>query len=312
MANEKTSQMPAAAALTGAELVEMVQGGASTQTTVSTLGGSIASNPSITGNPNGGALGSLAYQLGWMLFSPLTNGALSGTSNSFSTPSPTLQAGTTTFQQFNGAGSNLANSVQMGIHTSSASANQNAEYTFPIIDTLSSVAQIARVFSNGLPLAGVSLCMYFQIKTTTPLMNIFFGFSSTHGALGGSFVPSTALNAMGLGKDNADSTLSFMINNGSGSATKTPLAGATLAAIANHLLRLTITCDGAGNVNMVLTDLEAGGLGSFSITYPTATAKLPVANTQLAFHLMINNGGTAVAVAYGIKGIWITYALGCG
>lgn len=320
MANLKISQLPAASALTGAELIEMVQAGANVQSTVAALGGQVSSNYGIVGGPNS-QLGSIASNLTWIAgYYNASANAMYGSgnivqSNGYGPLSLWNNAGlATTKQVFNGAGSNLANSIQMGIFNSNNVASSGAWINNLICGVAASgvPAPINRVLANGVPVAGFTLCLYFTLTNVINVMQLFFGFvGNAIGAVGGANVPSQFINSIGLGRDSGDTNLQFMINNGSGTAQKTDL-GVTHTSLANQLLRLVITCDGFGNCTITLTNMESGGL-QYTQSYPTATAKLPAAQASTGSSMMplfyVNNGGQASTVSFGCKYIFMTLGL---
>jgi hypothetical protein len=292
MADLKISQLPAAAALTGSELIELVQSGNNVQSTA----GAIASSASPTTT--------LANQGIWWTTFPSIAGGLAGVSNvgtGGGSPSwvPNVSA---VNQAANNAGATIAAATQMGTFTSAAGANSAAD----IVSSGPAVNMI-RAFSNGLPIAGFSMTLFFAFTTTVSTEQCFFGYSPGSGNLSGSQVPSALTNMIGLGRDSGDTNLQFMINNGSGSAAKTDL-GVTLASLANKMLKLVITCDSVGNCAISLTNIESGGGLVSSVSYPTATAKLPVAGAtaQVGPRMHVNNGGTASAVAFGIAQSYFT------
>lgn len=313
--DQKISQLNAATPLTGAELMELVQGGVNVQTTAGALTGSLANQFSLAGNPNGGALSaSLANQFAWVTLFP--NVPAGGTFNGSTNTGTSLAwsfVGTMSAQSLNGSGSNLAASVQLGIQTSSAVANGSCDLYSTIFNaTNPSYIALVRLASNGLPIAGFTMTLYFVLTTTIANEQIFMGFVPGLGAIAGTTTPSNLTNMIGLGRDSTDVNLQFMINNGSGSAAKTDL-GVTHSSLINQLLRLVITCDGVGNCGITLSNMESGGL-TYSITYPASTAKLPVAFSgaggQVEPHIYINNGGVASAVAYAIMAGFFTCGFG--
>lgn len=314
----KISQLPAASGLSGAELVELVQGGVNVQGTTGQLG-AVANTAAMGGNPLAPSLnGNLNQNFAWAVANQSAPGASAlssiaawvGSGNTFTT------TGTQTVQDLTGAGATCGLSVRANILTSAAGANSSAESTYGLL-AVGPPCQTAllRACQNGFAVAGFTMTLYFVLTTITANEQVFMGFAQVaNTAFSGSFVPSTQTNQIALIKDAGDTALQFAINNGAGSASKTALTGATLAALQNHLLRLYLTCDGVGNVTMTLTDLESTGAvaGSpWTISYPTATTKLPVAyaasdQNQMTMHWHINNGGTATAVAFGVNFMYLT------
>jgi hypothetical protein len=313
MANEKISQMPAAATLTGSELVELVQAGVNVQSTVATLasqaGGAFAGN----GNPNGVLSAALANQLLWAVGEPsLTASGQIVASCNGDPNSGWHYSGNGAFgtgQAPNGSGANLAASVNMGWLNTTVTANTTYELNNSSFYATNPELALYRLLTNGLPIAGFTMTIYFALLLVVATETMFIGFApsggvGSYGAFPTSQVMANLLNCVGFGFDNGDTDVSFIYNNGSGTATKSSL-GITPAALANQLLKLVITCDGAGNVNFTLTNLESGG-NTYSLSVPTATAKLPVANQLVQPHIFVGNGSTASNARLGVKNIFIT------
>jgi hypothetical protein len=310
---------PAPANLTGAEIVIVNAAGQQENATTAQIAALAGANQYlVTGNPNQtqtafAAAGNFNPFTCWSSCFPQLagSGQLTGQSNSPVGPGWNRgDSGSSTAQYFNGAGTNIAATVQAGIFESLTSANQQVEHYATMYNATSpSAVALVRACTNGLPVAGFTMVLYFFFSIVLSGGNIFFGFAPGTGSLGATTTTSSLLNMIGLGKDGGDTNLSFMINNGSGTAAKTSL-GVTPASLANQMLRLVITCDGLGNCAITLTNMEAGG-ASYSVSYPTATAKLPVASGNIAGglvepHFYMNNGGTASGVAYGINSGFIT------
>lgn len=253
------------------------------------------------------AAGNFSGQFLWLTAQPelAGSGLLEGQTNAaggsanFSNLNGTFSA-----QQANGTGVNIAASVGLGIQSTGSSNNSAAETASTIFNPAGPTIPLFRALSNGLVIAGFTMTLYFVFTTVLAVQSVFMGFCTSVSGFGGTQVPSALLNTLGLGKDTGDTNLSWYMNNGSGSATKTSL-GVTPASLANQLLRLVITADGLGNCAMTLTNMESGGSTVGTITLPTATAKLPVTNQLLAPHLFIGNNSAANA-AYGVQYLFIT------
>jgi hypothetical protein len=306
MSNQKISQLPAASALTGTELVELVQSGANVQSTPAALA-ALAPAPnvfSVMGNPTQtpaqfAAAGFGSQGIWFTMFSQI-GGGFGGSGNAGSS-GWVINSGTNTNQALNASGANIATATQMGLVTSAAGANSAADIT-----NNNPAVNMIRGMANGLPIAGFTMTLYFALTTAIASEQCFFGYAQGTGGYPGTQVPSAVNNMIGLARDTADTNLQFMINNASGTASKTDL-GVTLASLAGKMLRLVITCDNVGNCAITLSNMESGGL-SYSVSYPTATAKLPAvgATTQYAPRFHCNNGGTASAVAFGISAAYFT------
>jgi hypothetical protein len=307
MANQKISQMPVATTpLAGTELIELVQSGVNVQSTATAIA-ALAPTPttlSLIGNPNQTpaqfAAAGFASQTIWFAMFSQIGGGYGGTGNAGSS-GWVINSGTNTNQTLNAGGANIATATQMGLVTSAAGANSAADIT-----NNNPAVNMIRGMANGLPIAGFTMTLYFAFTTAVATEQCFLGYARGSGGYPGTQVPSTITDMIGLARDTADTNLQFMINNGAGTASKTDL-GVTLASLAGKMLRLVITCDNVGNCAIALSNMESGGL-SYSVSYPTATVKLPSvgASVQYAPRFHCNNGGTAAAVAFGISAGYFT------
>jgi hypothetical protein len=304
--------LPQATSLTGAELIIVSASGVPEYATTALIASLAAANPFTVGAAgnitpaNLFAAGSFAGQFYWANGYPAlqSSGQLEGCNNTVSgTFAWTNLDGTYTAQQPNPAGTNIAASVGMGIQSTGASNNSQAETSNTLWSPSGPTVALYRATSNGLGLGGFTMTLYFAFTTVIAAQSCFFGFCNSTAELG-NIVPSALLNTVGLGKDSGDTNLSWYYNNGSGSATKVSL-GVTPASLANQLLRLLITCDGQGNVVFTLTNMESGGSTVSTLSVPTATAKLPAANVLVAPHLYLNNN-SAANCAYGVSFIYVT------
>jgi hypothetical protein len=321
--------LPAATgSLSGLEIVVVNSAGQPETVTTAQIAALSSSSAYSLGNPNQSAsawaaAGNFSQQGAWITAFPTLSGVgLSGSSNTGISPGWTIynSEGTDATQYPNGSASTIAGTVAMIILTSAATANSAANYYSTAFNPSSPNITLARGFSNGAPVAGFTMTLYFVITSLTANAQLYFGLTNNGGNNGGftaTQTPSAVLNSIALTRDTADVNLQFTINNGAGSGSKTSL-GVTAANLQNQLLRLVITCDNVGNCAITLTNLETSGTYAgmtFSATYPLATAKLPVtftgsggANLQPEFYM--NNGGAAAAVGYGIVSSYITAGFG--
>jgi len=313
----KISQLAPSIPLTGSELVEVVQGGVNVETTTSALSG-LQTTFNIIGYPTGTIGANLADQIAWFATWPaITGGGFTNAYPNFDpTPKGWVQVGNTNVQGFTGNGSNLYSSIQWSGFFTSAATNNPCEIYAPVqwcVTTNPSEVALIRAASNGLPIAGFTMTSYVAFTTAISTQQFFMGFANANGALPGSTVPSSLTNMIGLAKDGTDTNLQFMINNGSGSASKFDL-GVSLSTLVFHLLRLVITCDGVGNCTIALSDMEAGGL-TYSQSYPTSTAKLPAASNAPGVNWLLprfhmNTGVGTVAVGFVTSMIIVTCGFG--
>ncbi len=117
-----------------------------------------------------------------------------------------------------------------------------------------------------------------------------------NGPTTGSTNPSSLTNLIGVGRDDTDTNLQVMHNDGTGSATKIDL-GRTFASVAGHAFDLVLTVPlGGGSCEYLLTDLDDGTTYSGVIT-----TNLPATDSTLSWNLWASvgaTGGTAVAVDF--------------
>lgn len=127
------------------------------------------------------------------------------------------------------------------------------------------------------------------------------------GTLGATLVPSALLNMVGFGKDQGDTTLQFMVNNGSGTATKTD-TGINFAAMQQHLFQVTITCDALGAlITATIKDLEpTSPFATKTYTVADGATKNIVADTKALPHLYVGTGtATATLVKLGFSSLYL-------
>lgn len=122
-----------------------------------------------------------------------------------------------------------------------------------------------------------------------------FGVDSSHGAeryaigvasaqLGQTSDPSSLTDMFMFAKDVADTNISIMSNDASGTATKTAI-GPTLASLVGKLLDLTLSCDENGALSWSLTVVDDGTTYSGDIS-----TNVPAANTLLQAFFLVNSG----------------------
>ncbi len=119
----------------------------------------------------------------------------------------------------------------------------------------------------------------------------------------GNVNPSTLINIIGVGNDTGEANLQLMVNDGTGTATKTDL-GANFPSntLAADMYRLQIfAAPGASSVNWVLTRLNTGNVSSGSVS-----ADIPALTTMLGFTLFRGNGATALACRYDLSYLVMT------
>jgi hypothetical protein len=311
MANQKISQMPASAALTGSELVEVVQAGVNVQTTAAALGATALQGPANSvGSPSLTlaqlqAVNSLLGNTHWFTTASLGTGSIpagssdtNGNSGSFSTVGVT----TITGQALTPGAASVSAAVLGTLLKTAASANSNL-YLYSTAAQAGNGLQQFRQVSAG-PIAGFSFTFYVWVAQLATGQSFFCGASNA--AIGGAGAISSAPNILGFGKDAGDTNLQLMYNNGAGSATKTD-TGIPYANLLNHMLRITVSCDGSGNVQVSLADLEpTGNLGTLTYQVAAATAKLPAQNTSVMPLLAISAVASAAIAAVGFHSVFCT------
>lgn len=294
MADQKISQLLAASPLTGAELIELVQGGANVQSTAAAVAAVVAATPA--------SINTIVSAQNW--FKLVFNGQ--------SAAIPTLASGqaygTTpanwgNIGGFGSFGHNpAATSIWLSLarvqHSSAAAINSAVELFNSNANTWSPSIRKA---SGGAPVAGFSFTWFGSFVATKTDQTVFVGLSASPvaSALGGSLVPSAMVNAVGFGKDTGDANLQFMVNNGAGSAAKTD-TGVTMASIQGHFVSVTISCDTVGAlITATLTDYETGGIGVKTFTVADGATKNPVVDVVMGPHIYAGTGpttGTAVTL----------------
>lgn len=157
---------------------------------------------------------------------------------------------------------------------------------------------------------GFSLQWQGAFVTARSDQRAFIGFVPGPSSLGTTADPSTFLNSIGFGKDQADTNLQFMYNAGSGTATKTS-TGVAFTSLLNVPLMLSISAPaGGGTVTVSLTNISTGAV-IFSGTILNSDPKYIAANTRIFPAFWCNTGSatsTAVVIAVS-KFVLITPAI---
>lgn len=304
MADLKISQLSAAAPLTGAELVELVQSGVNVQSTTGALmtapaSGTIFGNP---GSPFNLGLGSVVR---WAVSTcnPIGNLIEAGTTSDGLGIQWTATPAVSSHQAPNLGASTIGAATGFPLLVSAAALNSGADLNGAGTWSTNGPQIMYRLLSPALPIAGFSLVFYGCMTALAAAATCFFGMGPSGAAFSGSQVPSAALNSIAFAKDIGDTNLQFIYNNGAGTATKTD-TGMAFTSLLNHMFKLVITCDVLGNVTASFTDLEAGGLGSVSYGVASATVKLPAVNTNVQPRFYMSTGNQAVAVSWGFHSVF--------
>lgn len=278
MATKKFSQLPAATLpLSGTEIAAIVQSGESRQVAVSEFGG------------GGGASDLAALMLGHaMRFVVVSHfGDLTVATFGFSAPaedSPGAVASVPTLAP----GTSLRDSIVRYRVNSATTANSGAS-----IRSAQTKDAAFRAISANAKGGGFDLIMLFGWPTAPSGCRYFAGYTPATTIIGGTSNPSALLNCLGFAKDDGDTNLFFIHNDGSGAATKVNL-GVAISTVAGKLVRLKLSCAPPGTTvtySLKLLDTDQEFTGSVN-------SDLPAVDTGLFWQLWANSGnegGTAVS-----------------
>ncbi len=130
---------------------------------------------------------------------------------------------------------------------------------------------------------------------------MFVGMQASASVIG-NVNPSTLANIIGVGSDNAETTLRIMHNDGAGAATTIDL-GANFPSntLSTDLYELTLYC--APNASSVFYRVER--LNTGHVAEGTITTDLPANTTLLSPQIWRNNGATAAAVGIDCVGQYL-------
>jgi hypothetical protein len=143
---------------------------------------------------------------------------------------------------------------------------------------------------------GFFLWCRFALSTVKSDQRLFIGMYPSSGAatIGASGV-NAQTNVVGLGKEDSDTNLFFIHNDGSGNCTKVDL-GVALTTLTNDLIDLYMYCEPSGaNVRYAVYNRQDGTLiGSGAVS-----TDLPAADQGLTFQFIVNNGSLSAAAVAG-------------
>jgi hypothetical protein len=134
--------------------------------------------------------------------------------------------------------------------------------------------------------------LIWTVGTSTALaqQRAFFGLTGATTVIG-NVNPSTLTDIVGVGYDSAETVLAFIYNDGSGTATKTPLS-ASFPVDNSTVYRIEIKCAAnASSITITVTNLATGASSSTNVS-----SNLPTNTVWLAPQAWANNGTTATAV----------------
>jgi hypothetical protein len=143
---------------------------------------------------------------------------------------------------------------------------------------------------NAAGLGGFRCRARFASSTALAQQRGFVGLCATIGAVIPNGQPSAFVNVAGFGYDAAETNWSTIVNDNTGTATKTSL-GAGYPVDATSVFEITLIAQ----PNASSIDWTISNIGSGASTSGSFTTDLPVNTTLMSFQLWINNGTTASA-----------------
>lgn len=268
MATKKISALPASAALTGVEIVPVVQASTTMRTTAQAIA-DLASAPSSSET----LLEALGNSMVTYLI-PDDSNLWSGINDGYNAnegASNTYQGGALT--SIAEANSRLRAATSSAINTSAGSRFN---------DNSAAVVRDSAVAGIG----GFELLQEWSFDTARTDQRAFVGLQSGTAAFTVTADPSALLNAVGVGKDQTDSNIQIMHNDGAGSCIKVDL-GVPFTSLLQKLLQLRLSVpDGGGNITYDLHNV------SDNLHYTgTISGNLPAIDTRLYARFWVNTGG---------------------
>jgi hypothetical protein len=282
--------------------------------------GSLLTDQAVPTNPAAGLVEIFSYQIGNigipMFLTPLNepfglslfSGALKlctirpdGNYDLFGYSGPTT-LGTFATQAGNMTGATLLEFQPSIKLTSNAAANNTAGFRWSATANLG----VYRNYTTNPSVGGCLLRMRVSYTTTLATAKHFYGLNSINSLInfGSGADPSASANLIGVGKDEADTNLFFMHNDGSGTATKVDL-GISASSLSGGVFDLYIQLARNGNAKIVLHDLESGNAYSTEVT-----TNLPANDTLLYPKAQAGNGSTATAVIVNSMGVALLDQIG--
>lgn len=201
--------------------------------------------------------------------------------NLCATPS---SAGTGAIQTPDPTSANILNSIPRLRQTTAATINTNAA----IFNSNAAVAIAFRACSGNVRSGGFFAWFRFGWPTARADQRAAVGLFNTVSALGAAVDPSTFLNFVGVCKDEADTNLQLMHNDGAGAATKVN-SGISFVSLAGALLDLYIGAPAGGNITVSLFNRKANTVIFNNVEIST---NLIAADAILSTHIQANTGAT--------------------
>lgn len=292
MANKTIGQLDPAATITGTELIEVEQSGASKRSTVGALGTfTPPSGSGLTATTVAGAISELDardFQVKMEDFVPVNGGAFGG--GGANALNMTFSGGGSAAVFFpTGAQSLLTDAIAAEMTSPGATDSQECVRVFQVL------GGIYRRCSGSAKNGGFLVDQIFGFRAAGARADqrAFSGLRGTTADFTPNVDPSTMTNIIGVGKDQADANLKLMHNDGAGAATKIDL-GVAFTAIAGKLLQLRIIAPVGGtsmsyDLHNIDDDIHYTG---------TVTTDLIATDVQVYQGAYVNTGGaTAASVA---------------
>lgn len=154
------------------------------------------------------------------------------------------------------------------------------------------VAGKGPVMGNAAYGGGSKLVTTFGFGVYNSAERFFCGYTSTALTITGGADPSSFTNIFFLGKDVADTTLQWMVNDASGTATKTDTG---ITPNVNDVYRLTIYIP--PNATSIYMSLEVITKTTLTLYTYTASSNIPAAGTLMYQRLWVSGAATGVAVS---------------
>jgi hypothetical protein len=181
------------------------------------------------------------------------------------------------------ATTNLSTSLRRIGYVSSATAGNSA-------GVRGNAAQFWQ--GNGAGLGGFYYQCQFIVSQTNADVRWFVGLSATTGALANAN-PTTLLNLVGFSIDSTQTTIRFINNDGSGTATSADQGANFPATTTTAVYEIRLFC--APNTTEIFWSIERFDSAFFATG--SVTTDIPTNTTLLSPQVWINNGATASAVA---------------
>lgn len=182
----------------------------------------------------------------------------------------------------------LRQSIPYQSIVSSASAGVSAQIYMP-----RNTMWLGNAAGRGGFALNLRICMESGASPAT--FRCLFGMLDKTGGTIANVEPDTLLNFVGIGSKAGDANLSFMHNDGSGTATMVALGANFPARSTDNVYELQLTSvANSGVVAYSITDVATGNVATGS-----ASSDLPSNTTFMTWVTWVNNGSTAAAASFG-------------